>query len=207
MTWGLVPDLLVESAIVATRQEMTAMPVVSFVYRRWLCTRAMAKCGTTALALDVAMGRKRRSAALSSARQRRNRPTQMVVVEELMPTTGERRVTLGYLPFATGITRPHPDPLERFKLTIRRGGARTPWIFHPRLSLLAPQGEIEVVQTGAEALLARWFGLYPGDRRRQGLLVDHSPRKCRCRWNHEDVRSGEIGQRAKTSIDLWNTRL
>jgi glycosyltransferase involved in cell wall biosynthesis len=149
--WGVVPELLVESAVVAhaAGDDRTA---------RNFCDQALsmepghAEARTTALALDVAMGRRApvRKLVLGTILEPQ---TDEVAVVEPGESDGEIEAPFDDLPFAAGSLDRIRVPVERL---LTYDGVRQESVVEHLLTLLSPDGHLELVQTGPEVLLARW---------------------------------------------------
>ena len=153
MTWGLVPDLLVESAVVA-HQAGDDGNARSFCEQALAIDPSHVEAQATALALDVAMGRKASVRSLALGSPVSPSADEMVVVE-VDDGAGRISANLLNLPFAPGTLELIRVPLELLQAHDDQG--QDALISH-LLTLLAPEGEIEVVQTAADGLLARWSG-------------------------------------------------
>jgi Glycosyl transferase family 2 len=163
LTWGLVPDLLVESAVVAhtAGDDHNAR---SFCQQALAIDPGHAEARTTALALDVAMGRRPPVRNVFIDRPPGPLSDETVVVA-LDDSGGQIEAPLDGLPFA-------PASLLRIQISLETLSAyddeRQDAVVAHLLTLLAPEGRLELVRKGPESLLARW----PGSL----LVVDSEPR-------------------------------
>jgi hypothetical protein len=153
MTWGLVPDLLVESAVVAHKAGDDGN-ARNFCQQALAIDPSHAEAQTTALALDVATGQKAPVHSLVVGSPSLS-PADGMVVVEVDDGGGQLVVHLLDLPFAPGSLELIRIPLETLQVHDEDGQDA---VISHLLSLLAPEGQIEVVRTGAEGLLARWSG-------------------------------------------------
>jgi hypothetical protein len=162
LTWGLVPDLLVESAVVAhtAGDDHNAR---SFCEQALAIDPTHAEARTTALALDVVMGRRTpvRSVFIDQPPGLRTNGTVAVALDD---SGGHLEASLDSLPFA-------PASLLRIQISLETllafdEESQDAAVAH-LLTLLVPDGRLELVRRGPESLMARW----PGSL----LVVDGEP--------------------------------